>query len=171
LPITVAGTVLSEPAFSRITSIAPLAGQDGAVADALHALGLDWPAIGQVVTNGGASCLWAGRRLAFLLGADPTGFDDIAALTDQSDAWARMRLAGPAATAALARHVPLDLGPAAFPTGSVARTTLNHMMALLHRSDADAFDIWVVRSMAGTAVHDLHRALAALAARQAVAQT
>lgn len=170
LPITVADTSISELPFTRITSIAPFAGQDEAAAAALRALGLDWPAPNRAVSAGGASCLWAGRRLAFLFGADPTGFDAIAALTEQSDAWARMRLAGPAAVAALARHVPLDLGLAAFPVGSVARSILGHMTAIMHRSGTGTFDIMVARSMAGTAVHELHRVLAALAARHEAAR-
>ena len=168
LPILAAGTELAELPMTRITSIAPLAGQDGAVAAALRALDLDWPAPGLSVTAGAAACLWAGRRLAFLHGADPAGFDGIAALTDQSDAWARMRLSGPAAEAALARHVPLDLRLAAFPVGTVARTVLGHMVASLHRSGVDAFDIMVARSVAGSAVHEVHRTLIALAARQAI---
>ena len=35
----------------------------------------------------------------------------LAAVTDQSDAWAGLRLAGDAAREVLARLVPLDLGP------------------------------------------------------------
>lgn len=166
LPISAADTTLSELPSPWITSIAPFAGKDRAAAAALRALGLDWPAACEAVTQGDAACLWSGRRQSFLVNVDPAGLDGIAALTDQSDAWARMRLSGVAAEAALARLVPLDLHLAAFPVGSVARTGLNHMMAMLHRSGEAAFDIMVARSMARTAVHELHRALSALAARQ-----
>ncbi len=169
LPISVADTVLGELPFARITSIAPFAGQDRAVAAALNALGLGWPAPGRGVSAGAASSLWSGRRQALLVNSAPAGLDGIAALTDQSDAWARMCLSGPAAEAALARLVPLDLRLAVFPVGSVARTALNHMMTMLHRSGEVVFEIMVVRSMAGTAVHELHHALSALAARKTLA--
>ena len=49
------------------------------------------------VTKGAAACVWTGRGQAFLIGAEPPdGLAGIAALTDQSDAWVVLRLAGPA---------------------------------------------------------------------------
>lgn len=168
LPLSAAGVTLSEIPWARITSLAPFAGKDRAAATALKALGLGWPAPGRAVTGGEAACLWAGRRLAFLVDAEPAGLGGVAMLTDQSDAWARMRLAGKAAEATLARLVPLDLRLAAFPTGSVVRTGLNHIMVMLHRVDTEIFEIMVIRSMAVTAAHDLYRTMTALAARQAI---
>ncbi|MBC7142162.1 MAG: sarcosine oxidase subunit gamma, partial [Rhodobacteraceae bacterium] len=90
LPVVAGGVSLSELPPARITSVAPLAGKDRAVATALKALGLGWPAPGRSVTKGAAGCLWTGRGQAFLIGADPDGLSAIAALTDQSDGWARM---------------------------------------------------------------------------------
>lgn len=166
LPVAAGGVSLSELPPARITSVAPLAGKDRAVATALKALGLGWPAPGRSVTKGAAGCLWTGRGQAFLIGADPDGLSAIAALTDQSDGWARMRLSGPGAEAVLARLVPLDLRVAAFPVGAVARTGLNHMMTVLSRAEAESFDILVFRSMAASAVHEVQQAMAAVAARQ-----
>lgn len=167
LPVYTGGLKLTEVAPARITSVAPLNGKERAVASALKALGLGWPAPGTSVVRGDAACLWSGRGQAFLIGAAPDGLDGIAALTDQSDGWARMRLEGPGAESVLARFVPLDLRAAVFPVGSVARSGLNHMMMVLSRTGDECFDIMVFRSMATTAVHELHQAMAALAARAA----
>ncbi len=168
LPVAAADAVLSEIPASLITAVAPFAGREDAAAAALEALGLGWPAPGRTVGAGGAACHWAGRGVAFLVGAEPAGLVGIAALADQSDAWARMRLAGRTAEAVLARLVPLDLRMAAFPAGSVARTALNRMTAIVLREDAGTFEIMVPRPMAATAVEELHRAMSALAARQAI---
>ena len=167
LPVAEGGVTLSECPPARVTSIAPLAGKARATGAALKAMGLGWPKPGQSDAKDAASILWTGRDQAFLIGAAPEGLDGIAALTDQSDAWARIRLEGPGAEAVLARLVPLDLRDAAFPAGSVARSGLNHMMMVLHRAEDTAFEIMIFRSMAAAAVHELHQAMKARAARAA----
>lgn len=168
LPVATQDVTLGELPFACITSVAPFDGRQDAVAAALKAMGLGWPGPGQSVRAGDAACLWAGRDQAFLIGAAPEGLAGIAALTDQSDGWARIHLEGPGAEAVLARLIALDLRPAAFPEGAVARTGLGHMMAVLLREGPQSFQIMVFRSMAGTAVHDLHQAMRAIAARAAV---
>ncbi len=50
-----------------------------------------------------------------------------AAITDQSDAWARIKLRGPACYTVLERLCPLDLHPSVFPPGHVARTVMAHL--------------------------------------------
>jgi heterotetrameric sarcosine oxidase gamma subunit len=168
LPVTVGAMTLTEAAAVRITSVAPFAGQDKAVAAALKVTGLGWPAPNRAFVKGGAVCLWTGRAQAFLIGPDPMVLEGIAALTDQSGAWAVMHLSGPGHEAALARLVTVDLRLAAFPVGHVARTGLNHMMAVLHRTAPDAVAIMVFRSMATTAVHEITVAMQAVTARQSV---
>lgn len=168
LPVAAGGVTLRELPHARVTSVAPLAGKDRAVGTALKALGLGWPAPGRSVAKGAASCLWTGRGQAFLIGADPDGLAGIAALTDQSDGWARMRLDGAGAETVLARLVPLDLRAAAFPVGAAARTGLNHMMMVLSRAETESFDLLVFRSMAASAVHELSQSMAACAARAVV---
>jgi sarcosine oxidase subunit gamma len=93
---------------------------------------------------------------------------NIAALTDQSDGWARIRLDGAGAEVVLARLVPLDLSQGSFGKGQVARTSLGHMMMLVTRTGIAAFDMMVFRSMARTAIHELEQAMKAVAARGAV---
>lgn len=167
LPVTEAGLALTEIASTRITSVAPFAGKERAAGAALKALGLGWPKPRQALAKGAARILWTGRDQAFLIGAAPEGLAGIAALTDQSDGWARMRLDGAGAEAVLARLVPLDLRVASFAKDSVARSGLNHMMMVLHRTGAEAFEIMVFRSMAASAVHELAQAMRMRAARAA----
>lgn len=165
LPVTLPDAGLTELPFAPVTSVAPFAGQEKAVATALMKLGLGWPGPGQSIRAGGVSCLWSGRGQAFLIGAVPEGLAGLAALTDQSDGWARMQLEGPAAESVLARLVPLDLRIAAFPEGAVARCGLGHMPMVLLRDGPQRFQIMVFRSMVGSAVHDLAVAMKAVAAR------
>lgn len=166
LPVSAEGTGLSELLPGRITSVAPFKGKERAVSTALKTLGLSFPGPGKTVAKGGASAVWTGRGQAVLLGAGPPeGLSEIAAVTDQSDGWAAMRLEGAQAEAVLARLVPLDLRTGAFKKGAAARSALGHIPMIVIRSGAAAFDILVFRSMAASAVHELHVAMKAVAAR------
>ena len=78
---------------------------------------------------------------------------DLAAISDQSDSLAGLRLRGPAARETLARMLPLDMHPRAFRTGDVAVTMAEHIGVTLWRLDDDssghaAFEIAVYRSYA-----------------------
>ena len=168
-PLTLAGVTLAEADLGQITSVAPFRGQDKALGKALKALGLGFPAPNQVSSKGAARLVWTGRDQAFLIGAAPQGLDGLAALTDQSDGWAALRLDGPGVGDVLARLYPLDMRVAAFPVGRVARAPLNHMSSILMRPGPDSFEILVFRSMARTAWHEAEAAMRALAARAALA--
>lgn len=168
-PLTLAATTLAEAAPGPITSIAPFAGQDKAVAKALKSLGLVFPKPNRFSAKGPATLAWTSRDQAFLIGvpvpADLTG----AALADQTGGWVSLTLQGPNAAAALMRLVPLDLRAAAFGVGSCVRAPLNHMSMVLLRTGPDAFLILTFRSMARTAWHEIESALKTLAARAALA--
>ena len=160
------GCQLTEVALGQVTSIAPFNGKDRVVSSALKSLGLSFPKPGKSSSKAGVTCLWTGRGQAFLIGtAPPEAVQGISALTDQSDGWAAMCLDGPQAEAVLARLVPLDLRAAAFARGAVLRCQLGHMPVILHRTGPVAFQILVFRSMAATAVHELHQAMRSVAAR------
>jgi sarcosine oxidase subunit gamma len=167
--LTLAGVTLAEADLGQITSVAPFMGQDKALAKALKALSLRFPAPNQVSSNGDARLVWTGRDQAFLIGAAPQGLDGLAALTDQSDGWAALRLDGPGAGDVLARLYPLDLRAAAFPVGRVVRAPLNHMSSILMRPGPQSFEMLVFRSLARTAWHEAEAAMRALAARAALA--
>lgn len=157
--ITLANTTLAEAALGPLTSIAPFPGQTDATGAVLgHAFPRPNTTSGPLI--------WTGRDQAFLLGTPPD-LTGLAATTDQTGGWCALRLTGPHAEDALARLVPLDLRPAKFPSGTCARTALNHMAAIVVR-DAEGFLILAFRSMAETAWHDLETALHALAARTGV---
>lgn len=168
LPLTAGGATISERRMGPITSIAPFVGTEAKVAARLKGMGLDWPMPNRAVAKGDAACVWTGRGQAFLIGVAPPDIAGLAALSDQSDGWAAMTLAGPASVDVLARLVPVDLRLRAFPVGQVARTGLNHMMSILWRRSDDSIDVMVFRSMAKTAVHELHDAMKMVAARAAV---
>jgi methylglutamate dehydrogenase subunit D len=84
----------------------------------------------------------------------------MAAVTDQSDGYAVLRLAGPKLRDALAKIVPLDVHPAAFKHGDVASTVAWHMGVTLWRLEDAAdgspvFEFAVFRSLAGSFWHAL----------------
>lgn len=166
-PVTKAGVTLALLDPGPITSIAMFPGGEKSVSKALKSIGLAFPAPGNWGAKGAARIVWTGREQAFLLGVAPPVVDG-AALTDQSDGWAGFSLNGPGAEAALARLVALDLRATAFPVGRVARVGLNHMSVILLRTAAESFEVFVFRSMARTAWHELTEVLAGLEARQAL---
>lgn len=167
-PLTRAGITLAEVEPGRLTSISPYPGQGAAVSTALASLGLTFPGPNESHASGDARILWTGRDQAFLIGAEaPAGLAAHAALTDQSDGWACLTLTGPGADQALMRLVPVDLRVTAFPPGRCVRAPLNHMSMILTRSAA-GFELFVFRSMARTAWHELEEVLSVLQARAAV---
>ncbi|MBI1219614.1 MAG: sarcosine oxidase subunit gamma [Rhodobacteraceae bacterium] len=165
VPVLHGPFTLTDAAPARITSVAPFNGKEKAVSAALKkALGLAFPAPNCALAKAEARIVWTGRGQAFLLDADPAPLAGLAALTDQTDAWAALRLAGPGADQVLARLIPLDLRPAVFADGAAARSALGHMMAVIWR-EGDGFVLLVMRSMARTAVHEIAAAMSAVAAR------
>lgn len=151
----------------RVTSVAPYPGSD--TDTVLGALGLRFPAPGETYASGRSRIVWAGRQLAFLIDAEPPeGLSEVAALTDQSDGWVWVHVTGPGAADALARLCPLDLRPAAFATGTSAKSLIGHMQALILRTSKTGFELAVFASMADTLRHELEAAARAVAARQAL---
>lgn len=167
LPVDTGTVTLTELTPSRITSFMPYNGREKAASAALKkACGMALPGPNEASGTEGPRAIWSGRGQCFILDADvPEDLAAEGALTDQSDAWAVMRLTGAGAEDVLARLLPVDLRLAAFQTGQTARTELMHMMASITRSGDDSFDIMVMRSFAKTAVHDLHEAMKSVAAR------
>jgi sarcosine oxidase subunit gamma len=169
VPVAAPGALLTEAAPAPIWSVAPFRGQGAALSAALErAHGLPLPAPGTMHAKGALRVAWAGRDMAFLMGATPdAALAAHAALTDQSDGWAHLVLEGSAARDVLARLVPIDLAPVSCPAGAARRTLLGHMAALILHPGGDRFEMLVFRSMAGSAVQDLTRAMRAVAARGA----
>lgn len=163
LPLQIGEARVSEPEAEPMFLVAPFAGKESAAA---KALGMDWPAPGEIVTQDGARLVWFGRAQALLMGAKPKkALTRHAAVTDQSDAWARVILEGANAREVLARLTPADLRDSAFPVGRAVRTELFHMQASIARLGAERWQIMSFRSMAGTLVHDLKTAMEGARAR------
>lgn len=167
LPLTIGTLTLTELVPSHVTSIAPFAGQEQAVSEALrNALDLSLPGPGETRGDDSARLIWMGRGQIFLIGpAAPEGLEQIAALTDQTDGWAMMRLTGERTTNVLSRLCPLDLRAISFAAGQTARTEFAHMMGSITRVDDQSFNLMVMRSFARTAVHDLSLAMKSVTAR------
>lgn len=167
LPIDIGGMSLTEIVPEAITSVMPYDGQEAAASELLKSLcGMGLPKPGRTTGREGARAVWTGAGQAMVLGATvDAGLARFAALSDQSDAWAVLRLAGAGARDVLARLTPLDLNPGLFKRGHAARSLLGHMNMVIWRTGTDAFEIMVFRSMAKTAVHELEEAMKTVAAR------
>jgi len=70
------------------------------------------------------------------------------AVTEISDSFAAIRLAGPTARDVLAKGCTLDLHPRAFAPGHVAQSTLAKAQVILHQPKDGVFEIFTRRSFA-----------------------
>lgn len=167
LPLTVGQMTLTEEAPGRMTTIAPYQGRASKCSAALaRAHGVALPAPNRCARAAGAEALWFGRDMALLIGPAPdAALAALAALTDQSDAWAVARLSGPGARDVLARLTPLDLRDAVFGEGHTARSLLGHMAASITRVGPQEWRLMVFRSHARSFVHEVKTAMQGVAAR------
>lgn len=163
LPVTIGSFAITEVDAGQVTLVAPFKGKQKATSDALKsALGITFPAPNRMVGTS-PRALWCGMGQALVMGA---GCPDLpAACVDHSDAWAIVQIDGAGCEDVLARLCPLDLRPSQFKRGHTARTLIGHMTASVTRMGAKSFEIMVMRSMAGTLVHDLTQAASAVSAR------
>ncbi len=161
LPVTHGDVTVTEIVMDRLTSVAPFAGQNKVASAKLkEQVGHGLSAVGQ---RSGA-VTWFGHGTWMVRGA--VTLDGLAAVTDQSDAWAVIAINGASVEDVLARLVPIDLRVSVFNEGHVAKTMLSHLSVTIVRSGPDAFEIMVMRSMAQTLVHDLDVAMRGVAARR-----
>ncbi len=73
--------------------------------------------------------------------------------TDQSDSWVVLRLQGIKCRKALERICPLNLHQDVFAINEVARTTMEHLAAIIVRDDKDSFILMSPRSSAHSFLH------------------
>ena len=162
LPLNVQGLKLSEVDLGRVTSLSPY-GEASAALQAAH--GMAWPAANRATGKAGARCVWFGQDQAVLMGPQPDmALAKVAAVVDQSDAWAGVKLEGVQAADVLARLVPVDLRDVAFKRGHTVRTQALHVSVSITRL-SDGYLIMAFRSMAQTLVLELKEAMEAVAAR------
>ncbi|MFE0752321.1 sarcosine oxidase subunit gamma [Inquilinus sp. NPDC058860] len=132
----------------------------GDLAAAIRArYGLDLPTTPKRVAQGGLAVIWSGpgqwlavaedgrdlaRELSDAIGA-------FAAVSDQSDGLAVLRVSGPRARDALIKGVGLDLHPRAFAPGDAAVTMIAHIGAQLWQlDDRPSYEVAIYRSFAGS---------------------
>lgn len=166
LPLSLGSVTVEEVEAGPMASLCAF-GDASALGAALEkAHGVAWPAPNRSSGKGGARAIWFGRGEVLLMGVAPdAALGKLGAVVDQSDGWAVVSVSGTGVEDVLARLVPVDLRGAVFKRGHTARTQLGHMNASITRTGADAFMIMVFRSMAGTLVHELKDAMAAVASR------
>lgn len=160
LPLEEGGIVVTEVNVDCLTSVAPFKGKNKAVSDSLKVqFGATLPAANR--RSGAVS--WFGHGVWLVAGA--VALDGLAAVTDQSDAWALVQITGPRVEDVLARLVPVDLRNTTFKKNHVTKTMLGHMSVTITRIGPQTFEIMAMRSMSATLVHDLAVAMRGVAAR------
>ena len=167
LPIAVGDYNLSEVSHAHLTLLSPYKGNEKQLGQALltaHSIRMAAP--NRSTGKAAARCVWFGHGQVMLVGPRPDkSLAKFAAIVDQSDSWAVVRLQGVGAADVLARLTTIDLRPVVFKRGHTARTELRHMMVSITRVGVDAFEIMAFRSMSGTLVHDLQDAMESVAAQ------
>ncbi|WP_368184595.1 sarcosine oxidase subunit gamma [Aestuariibius sp. HNIBRBA575] len=162
---TIGQVSLSEVVPKRITSLAPFRGQDTVISEWLmEKIGVPFPTPNTAPNHGRVRAMWLGPGQALIFEAKlpPT---PLAAMTDQTGAWAVIRLQGAQVEQVLARLIPVDLRQSAMPINTTARTLIGHMTGSVTRVDVDTFDVMVMRSMATTLCKELEHAATGIAGR------
>ncbi|CAO4150167.1 hypothetical protein LPLAFNJD_LOCUS3128 [Methylorubrum aminovorans] len=152
--------------------LATLIAADGKEADLRAILterfGLSLPEAGTAQFEGERGLIWSAPGQWLALTPSPRDLRDlpealrsVAAVTDQSDSRALVRISGPQARAMLAKGVAVDLHPRAFGPGQAAVTSIAHIGVQLWKRDAGpTYEIAVARSFAGSFWHWLEHAAA-----------
>jgi heterotetrameric sarcosine oxidase gamma subunit len=121
--------------------------------------GLELPTTPRAVRNAAHAFVWAGPGQWLFVAEEKESFAELsglAAVSDQSDARAALRLSGPHVRDMLAKGCMIDLHPTAFPSGAAAMTSIAHIGVHLWRVDEQprdgdpTFDILIARSMAAS---------------------
>ncbi|CAD5293450.1 N-methylglutamate dehydrogenase subunit D [Bosea sp. 62] len=158
-PAGVTATLLD--GFGLATLIAA-PGRTTALSQAVEGrLNIALPTTPKVVSNATHDAIWSGPEQWLLRAATRDGFRGLlealatqAAVSDQSDARAAIRLSGLPVRDVLAKGVMLDLHPAAFAVSDTALTSIAHIGVHLWRladgPDGSVFEIMVARSMVGS---------------------
>jgi len=73
--------------------------------------------------------------------------------SEQSDSWVMLRLSGEKSREALARICPIDLHPGVFRPGSVARTVMEHIGAMIVCEAENQYTLLALRSYAESFLH------------------
>jgi sarcosine oxidase subunit gamma len=161
-PLRVGSWTVTEEDAPLAWLAVPLGGEE-ALAAALSSAGLGWPAPGRSVVGAMGTLMRIGGDHAICHGASAKALAEAmgpaAWLTDVSDGWVSLRLAGADPRPALEYACPLDLSDAAFPDGACTRSMVAHIGTVLAREAADAWRLLTPRSTARSFAHRLEEAL------------
>jgi heterotetrameric sarcosine oxidase gamma subunit len=153
------GVVIGELSGLGLATVASRKGQDAALkAAALQAYGVQLPessrvAQGSAVTfigYGPGQWLAVSATLAHeaLAGDLSQRLAGLASISDQSGGRTVLRVSGPRARDVLAKGLPVDLDPRAFPLGSAATSVIGHMGVQLWQLDnTRSYNIAIFRSL------------------------
>lgn len=157
----------------QMATVMAYKGQRGSLSARLvETYGLQLPDGPRRVANGTASLMGLGPR-TFLFQREggsllepelAQALGDTAAVTDQSDGYAVLRLSGPRVRELLEKCVSIDLHDKVFIPGSVASTSCAHIGVILWRLDDEAglarFEIAAFRSFARSLWHFIEESAA-----------
>lgn len=168
--VTIGETSLWVVANRPLYSLSVPLNEDAAFDTALgHRFGIDSrPAPGQFSQQDGFRLCGLARDQLFVLGVH-SGEPDAAKLaqevgtaayvTDQSDAWVMVEIKGARAFSALERLCPVNLAPHAFPAGSLARTSMEHLSVIIMAEPDGGFSLLSPISSAESFWHALETSL------------
>jgi sarcosine oxidase subunit gamma len=154
-----AGVRIALRADHALATIIVRAGKASAFAAALRdALAMTAPDAPHAVQQGGHQLVWSGPGQWLYIGPGRAAIESLAArlqglaaVSDQSDARAMVRVSGPRVRDALAKGCMVDLHPRGFATGHTALTSIAHIgVQLWQVDDSPSYDIIVFRSMASS---------------------
>ena len=153
------GVMIGELSGLGLATLASRQGQDAALKSAvLRAYGVHLPENSRVAQGSAVSFIgygpgqWLGvsESLAHeaLAGDLSQRLAGLASISDQSGGRTVLRVSGPRARDVLAKGLPVDLDPRAFPLGSAATSVIGHMGVQLWQMDATrSYDIAIFRSL------------------------
>ena len=151
--------VISERIGLGLATVAARRGNADALSQAVaNAYGVDLPTSSRVIRGSQVSFIgygpgqWlavsaslANEALARELSAK---LAELASISDQSGGRTVLRLSGPHARDVLAKGLPIDLDPRAFPLGSAATSAISHMgVQLWQLDDTRSYDLAIFRSV------------------------
>ena len=151
------GVMIGELSGLGLATLASRQGQDAALA-VLRAYGVHLPENSRVAQGSAVSFIGYGpgqwlavsESLAHeaLAGDLSQRLAGLASISDQSGGRTVLRVSGPRARDVLAKGLPVDLDPRAFPLGSAATSVIGHMgVQLWQVDDTRSYDIAIFRSL------------------------
>ncbi len=159
------GVALEELCDLAIVSIAtPLGGEEALSAEIKNAYGATLPKAGKVSRSEDGLTRFLGmasdQMFAIFNYSKPDAariiidkLKDTGYYTLQSDNWVTLRISGPKSRGALERICTIDLAPAAFREGDVARTSMEHMGVIIYPEGENGFVLISASSSAASFLH------------------